>query len=247
MSFILNEGLKINYEIEGERNRDCLVLQHGFFGNIDDWYDYGYVDNLKKYFKLILIDARGHGKSDKPHSWNQYSLFLRSLDVIKVLDTEKITKCHYLGYSMGGWIAFGLMKWFEQRFYSYILDAVHPYENDMIALRSQVMTLDNWVPDHIVSEEHKKRFLINDREALMAAITETRTDNSDLLKNISVPCLMMDGENDGMYGKVKKSSKLSTMIEFVTIPEANHWSSLYKSDFTIPHIEQFIKKQKTRR
>lgn len=244
MAFLLNDGIKINYMIEGKEDGECLVLQHGFFGSIEDWYDFGYVNNLKRNFKLILIDARGHGKSDKPHSSRQYSLYLRAQDVIKVLDAEKIDQCHYLGYSMGGWISFGLMKWFKQRFHSFILDAVHPYENDMLSMRDSVTTLNSWVPQHNVSEELKSRFLMNDRQALLAAIEEARTDNSDLLRNISVPCLMMDGENDPMYEKVKESSKLSKMIEFVTIPGADHWSSLYMSDFTIPQIEQFIKKIK---
>ncbi|TGE30933.1 alpha/beta hydrolase [Desulfosporosinus sp. Sb-LF] len=238
MAFILNDNVKIRYEVEG--NGDCLVLQHGFFGSIEDWYEYGYVDNLKKKFQLILIDARGHGKSDKPHISNQYSLYLRALDVIKVLDAQKIERCTYMGYSMGGWISFGLMKWFEKRFNSFILDAIHPYENNMLSLRNAVMTLDILVPQYNISERHKMRFLNNDREALLASIEETRNDSTNILRNITVRCLMMAGENDEIYKKVKGSSELTNMIEFVTIPEADHGDSLYKSNLIIPNIERFI-------
>ncbi|WP_407313958.1 alpha/beta fold hydrolase [Desulfosporosinus sp. SB140] len=242
MAYIVNDGIKINYEIEGNRDGDCLVLQHGFFGSIEDWYDYGYVDSLKSNYNLILIDARGHGQSDKPHNFNQYSLYLRSQDIIKVLDAQQIQKCHYLGYSMGGWISFGLMKWFKQRFHSFILDAIHPYENDMLPLRDSVRTLERWVPQHNISEESKKRFLANDKEALLAAIEEARIDQTEIFGTISQPCLLMDGDNDPIYEKVKESSKLSSLIEFVTIPEADHWSSLYKSDQVVPFIKQFIHK-----
>lgn len=242
MPFIPNNDIKINYEIEGTPQGECLVLQHGFFGGIEDWYDYDYVERLKKTFKLIVIDARGHGKSDKPHRSEQYSLYLRAQDVIKVLDAEKIDKCHYFGYSMGGWISFGLMKWFTSRFKSFILDAIHPYENDMLSLRDSVVNLEHWVPNHHVSEEHKRRFLLNDRMALLAAVEEPRTNNTELLRTLSVPCLMLAGENDPIYGKVKESSKLSPLIEFAAIPEADHWFSLYKSGFTIPQIEGFIEK-----
>ena len=240
MTFVLNDGIRIRYETEGSANGSCLLLQHGFFGELQDWYDYGYVDNLKKYFKLILIDARGHGQSDKPHDPAEYSLRLRAQDVISVLDAEAVSKCHYLGYSMGGWISFGLMKWFPERFHSWILNAIHPYGNDMLPLRNQVKTLEHWIPDLNVSEEHKKRFLANDKEALAAAIAEARTDNSKLLKNLPVPCLMMDGENDPIYSKVCASAKSSPKIEFIGIPGADHWGSLYKSDFNIPRIKRFI-------
>ncbi|AFM39511.1 putative hydrolase or acyltransferase of alpha/beta superfamily [Desulfosporosinus acidiphilus SJ4] len=240
MAFVLNNSVKINYEVEGDSNRDCLVLQHGFFGSISDWYDYGYVDALKTKYKLILIDARGHGKSDKPHCSEEYSLYLRSQDIIRILDAQKIDQCHYFGYSMGGWISFGLMKWFKSRFQSFILDAIHPCENDMLSLRNSVLTLEDWVPKHDVSAEHKKRFLSNDKEALLAAIEETRTDNTELLKNISVPCLMLAGENDAIHEKVRESAKLSSNIEFISIPHSDHWFSLYNSDFIIPQIERFI-------
>lgn len=124
MPFALNNYHKIHYEVEG--TGDCLVLQHGFYGSIADWYEFGYVEALKQRFKLIMIDSRGHGQSDKPYEPDQYSLKLRALDVVAVLDALGIEKCHYMGYSMGGWIGFGLMRWRPERFRSFIINAAHP-------------------------------------------------------------------------------------------------------------------------
>ncbi len=66
MSYIVNDSVRINYEVEGSREKTCIVLVHGFFGSIEDWYEYNYVNRLKEDYYLILVDARGHGKSDKP-------------------------------------------------------------------------------------------------------------------------------------------------------------------------------------
>ena len=44
-----------------------MVLQHGFTDSLETWYELGYVDALKREHQLILVDARGHGASDKPH------------------------------------------------------------------------------------------------------------------------------------------------------------------------------------
>ncbi len=240
MAFVANNGVKIHYEVEGAG--DPLVLQHGFFGSIEDWYEYGYVAALKEKFCLILIDARGHGASDKLYQPDQYSLYLRALDIVKVLDEQAVEKCHYLGYSMGGWIGFGLLKWFSERCNSFILNAIHPYATDLGELGEAVRTLDQWVPQSPMSEPHKQRFLANDKAALLAAVTENRTDNTDRLRNITVPCLMMDGANDEIYGAVRDSSKLSERIEFVTIPHADHGGTLSRSDLVIPHVERFLGK-----
>jgi len=64
MPYADNQGVRIHYQIEGLGHP--LVLQHGFTESIEDWYECGYVDALRRDYRLILVDARGHGKSDKP-------------------------------------------------------------------------------------------------------------------------------------------------------------------------------------
>jgi pimeloyl-ACP methyl ester carboxylesterase len=54
-----------HYEVTGAG--PPLVLQHGFMCSLDEWDELGYVAALSAQYRLILIDARGHGSSDKPH------------------------------------------------------------------------------------------------------------------------------------------------------------------------------------
>jgi pimeloyl-ACP methyl ester carboxylesterase len=239
MALVSNGNVTIHYEVAGEG--EPLVLQHGFFGSIQDWYEYGYVEALKRRFQLLLIDARGHGASAKPHQPEEYSLYLRALDVVKVLDAQKIEKCHYLGYSMGGWIGFGLMQWFPARFRSFVLSAIQPYAMETLGMREAVATLERWVPQLPISEARKERFLSNDREALLAAVAENRTDNAEALRNLTVPCLLMAGDRDAIYQAVRQSSRLSGRIELVTIPGADHNATLSRSDRVIPELERFLK------
>jgi pimeloyl-ACP methyl ester carboxylesterase len=65
MPYSVNQGVRIHYRTEGEGQP--LVLQHGFTDSLGTWYGLGYVEALKPHHRLILIDARGHGGSDKPH------------------------------------------------------------------------------------------------------------------------------------------------------------------------------------
>jgi pimeloyl-ACP methyl ester carboxylesterase len=70
MPYATNHGVRIHYEVEGEG--PALVLQHGGIDCVETWYELGYVDALKAAYQLILIDARGHGASEKPHEASAY-------------------------------------------------------------------------------------------------------------------------------------------------------------------------------
>src|SRR5690349_5576708 len=108
MPYVNNKGVRIHYEVEGEG--PPLVLQHGSAGSLGDWRELGYVEALKQANRLILIDARGHGESDKPHDVAAYDIALRASDVVAVLNELGVREASYMGYSLGGWIGFGLAK-----------------------------------------------------------------------------------------------------------------------------------------
>jgi pimeloyl-ACP methyl ester carboxylesterase len=66
-------GLAIHYEVEGHGLP--LVLLHGGFTSSELWRLRGWVESLREERRLILVDLRGHGQSDKPHdlAWRRAS------------------------------------------------------------------------------------------------------------------------------------------------------------------------------
>jgi pimeloyl-ACP methyl ester carboxylesterase len=133
MPFVDNDGIKIHYALNGAG--PPLVLQHGFTNCIEDWFEVGYVAPLRPKYQLILIDARGHGTSDKPHDVAAYTLDHRVADVTAVLDVLRIEKAHFWGYSMGGWIGFGMAKYASQRLAKLVIGGQHPFARDLSGLR----------------------------------------------------------------------------------------------------------------
>jgi pimeloyl-ACP methyl ester carboxylesterase len=83
MPYARSQGLRLHYQVEGDG--PPLVCQHGFGDSVESWYELGYVDALKDDYRLILIDARGHGASDKPHEPEVYSFQNVTADVVAVL------------------------------------------------------------------------------------------------------------------------------------------------------------------
>ena len=79
MPYVDNRGVRIHYQVEGKG--PPLVLQHGFTQSLEGWYRCGYVDALKPKYRVVLIDARGHGKSDKPHERAAYAWPIGSMDI----------------------------------------------------------------------------------------------------------------------------------------------------------------------
>ena len=136
MPYADNNGVRIHYHVEGEGTP--LVLQHGLTSSILRWYSFGFVDALKNDYRLLIIDARGHGDSDKIYDVEAYDRKAMASDVIAVLDAESIDKTHYMGYSMGGSIGFGIAESFADRFHSLIIGGMHPYPLDAVGLDSRV-------------------------------------------------------------------------------------------------------------
>ncbi|MFM9996566.1 MAG: alpha/beta fold hydrolase [Phycisphaerales bacterium] len=102
-----SNGVKIRYVTEGEG--EAVVLIHGWMGDSSMW-GRDQAGNTKldttraQGFRLIALDCRGHGQSDKPHDPAQYGPEMAA-DVVRLLDHLKIEKAHLIGYSSGSFIA----------------------------------------------------------------------------------------------------------------------------------------------
>jgi pimeloyl-ACP methyl ester carboxylesterase len=102
-----SNGVKIRYITEGKG--EAVVLIHGFTGSAEMWgktppNKCAVWEKLAKQYRVIALDCRGHGKSDKPHDPKQYGKE-HAEDVVRLLDHLKIKKAHVVGYSMGSIIA----------------------------------------------------------------------------------------------------------------------------------------------
>ena len=92
-------GTQIHYEVRGRGA--TLVMLHG---GVDPSQMFGApLDEMAKRFKVIAIDARGHGHSkDTAAPW---SIEQDADDVAAVLKRLKIPRASVMGYSFGGAIA----------------------------------------------------------------------------------------------------------------------------------------------
>ncbi len=96
-----SDGVDIAYIDEGEGSPVLLI--HGFASNMRaNWIDTGWVDLLKKAgHRVIAIDNRGHGESEKLYDVADYGAPVMAEDARRLLDHLGIGKAAVMGYSMG--------------------------------------------------------------------------------------------------------------------------------------------------
>lgn len=94
--------IELHYTSTGEG--DPVLLLHGLGSSVDDWELQ--VPALAKSHRVVAVDLRGHGKSDKPSE--PYSMALFASDVRNVIRFLRLGPVHVVGISMGGAVAFEL-------------------------------------------------------------------------------------------------------------------------------------------
>ncbi|MGN1400297.1 MAG: alpha/beta fold hydrolase [Bacillus sp. (in: firmicutes)] len=82
-----------------EEYKPWVTFIHGAGGSSAIWYKQ--VKEYRKHFNVLLIDLRGHGKSQQIE-WQKGDTFKEISDeVVAVLDKEDIGQSHFVGMSLG--------------------------------------------------------------------------------------------------------------------------------------------------
>ena len=94
------DGTRIAYDVTGEGSP--IVLLHGGGHTRQNWHDVGYVKRLKDNFKVIAMDIRGNGESDKPIDPTYYTTDKMCQDILAVADACNVEQFTIWGFSYGG-------------------------------------------------------------------------------------------------------------------------------------------------
>lgn len=102
MAFFEHDDCSLHYEEYGQG--DPLVLVHGLGSSSRDWEHQ--IPAFAAHYRVIVVDVRGHGRSDKPRE--RYSIAGFSSDIVALIEHLNLGPVHLLGLSMGGMIGFQL-------------------------------------------------------------------------------------------------------------------------------------------
>lgn len=120
---VSKDQAKINTLILNPEATETLVMIHGMFGNLSQFY-MTIAPGLSRHFKIVMYDIRSHGKSSQ-HSTG-YDLISLTDDLDALLNKLQINKCHILGFSYGALIALKYAMRFGERVHKIIAVEIPP-------------------------------------------------------------------------------------------------------------------------
>ena len=225
-----------------------VVFLHAFPLNRTMWAPQ--VADLSDRYRVVTIDLRGHGESDAP-MW-RYTLDQFADDVHGLLAHLGIARATFVGLSMGGYILFALYRTHPELFHALVLADTRAtadtpdakaarFSMAQIAYRRGASVIADLMLPKLLSPaacEHRTdlqdhlRGIITGNQVpgivgdLMAM--EERPDATPLLSTISVPTLVLAGEEDlaSPPVEVEGMANLIPGSTFVRIPQAGHLSNM---------------------
>ena len=248
------DGIRLHYQQTGWPAGPPVLLIQGLGADKHGW-DLQRLA-LARAYRTIALDNRGAGRSDKPHG--RYSLEQMADDAVAVLDDAGVESAHVVGASMGGAISQILALRHPERLRSLTLACTacrnHEWRRELIAswadtarthgMGAMTREAARWVIGPRSFRRLAPAFgwlgplaLARPAHAFAAqcdAILDVDDDQAELLSTVTVPALVMVGNQDILTPR-GDSEELADRIptaELVVISGAAH-------GFMVEHASTF--------
>ena len=228
-----NDGLRLATYDFGSSDAPTVLAVHGFASSaILNWHASGWVRDLTRAgYRVLAIDQRGHGASDKPHDPEAYSIELLVADVLTVLDTYMIDRAAYVGYSLGARVGWQASIDLPDRITRAVLGGIP--DGDPLT-RFQVEDARAFIADGTpVTDPLTDAYLSmaggirgNDLTALVSLVEGMRGGTQpDPANPPRQPVFFATGSNDSILDKSRVLAVSTPLGEFFEIPGRNHFNA----------------------
>jgi pimeloyl-ACP methyl ester carboxylesterase len=245
MAFVRRpDGCRIHYEVTGRSSAPPVLLIQGLGADKHGWDLQRLV--LSWRYRVIALDNRGSGRSDKPHG--EYRLDQMAADAVAVLDDLDIEQAHVVGASMGGGIAqiIGVLHAERVRSLTLVCTAcrVQPWREELLAGWAEtaqtrgLLSMANEAARWMIGPRSFRRLMpmigwlgplglgrpSHAFAAQVAAIRAADTSLADQLGSIEVPTMVIVGNQDILTprGDSEELAERIPTAELVVISGAAH-------------------------
>jgi pimeloyl-ACP methyl ester carboxylesterase len=247
--------VRIHYEVIGKGPPLFLHVGAGF--EWDFWKAAGYTRRIRNY-RLVIIDPRGRGDSDRPRTLAGHRMENYVSDVISILDEMQIPKTSFWGHSDGARVGFVLALKHPERVSALVAaggqDEPNEYEKWRVsfaeAARSRGM---GWAAAHASRAyrrawghgypgwyRNRKRDADPEAFALNMLAWKNWIERWDMYPKIRVPALVIAGEKEDPGGLAYRIAKLMPDARPVIIGGQDHMGEFLRSDLVLPYVRPFL-------
>src|SRR5215467_1066642 len=230
-----SDGVRLHYELNGPDDGRPIVLVHGFASYYRlNWVGTRWQETLTGAgFRVIGLDCRGHGDSDKPHDPAAYEMPVMAQDVRRLLDHLDLQTADYLGFSMGARIGMQCVLDFPERLTKAVLGGAGLTSNAGSA--AIAMAFRTGEPETAIAKsfyDFARARPHNDLEALAACI-EAMSPPTDMrrLSEIKTPILIVVGSNDEIVGGADQLVEMIPSARLVIVPGRDHLGTVPAREF----------------
>lgn len=263
----MSETLLFHKTFNHPTSNEWVVFVHGAGGSSSIWFKQ--IKEYKRHFNLLLIDLRGHGRSNnfiKGIINSQYTFKTVTIDILKVLDHLRIQSAHFVGMSLGTILVRNIAELDQRRVRTMVLGGAVTRLNTRSRLLVHIGNLSkNFVPymwlyqlfAYIVMPQRgqvQSRHLFV-REAKKLCQKEfmrwfkLAADVNPMMRyfkdqELPIPTLYLMGDKDYMFIKpVKEMVDAHQYSELLEIKDCGHVCNVEKpAEFNKQSID-FIKRQ----
>ncbi len=247
-------GLKINYELDGE-GEETIVILNGIMMSTASWIDFVPV-YTKNNYQFLRMDFRDQGLSSKYPE--EYDINIHVDDLKGLLDYLDIKKAHIVGISYGAMVAMLFDLKYSNMVETLILSNTEARVTNYLKSASDVWEEASKLNDgrkffklsmpFIYSDyfyNHNKKWLAEREDQLAGALNEKwfnalirlsksskEFDIWDKLKNIKSPTLLIAGSRDNLTPvyEMRKMQDEIPEAKMLVIKDAGHASCYEKTD-----------------
>ena len=179
--------------------------------------------------RVVALDNRGHGRSDKPYDPAAYHTCVMAEDSRRLLDHLKIETADVMGYSMGGRIGAMLALMHPERVRALIIGGLGIHLVDGVGLPTTIADAMEAPNLEAIEDAQGRTFRAfadatkSDRRALAACIRGSRQVLSRAeAASITTPTLICIGTKDDVAGDGHALAALMPDARVVDIPGRDH-------------------------
>jgi len=216
--FTAQDGTRIYYEVQGTGTP--VILVHGFMNTGNNWKHTVLYDTLlKSGYKVITLDMRGNGRSDKPHTDTAYANDAEAKDIMQLAGLLNLASYKVVGYSRGSIITARLLV-LDKRITRAVIGGMgEQFTNPEWPRRIQfyhALAVDTVAALHDMVSNAKKNGL--DVQALAYQQKEQPSTSAAELAKVHIPVAVICGDKDSANGNGATLAAMIPGARFMTVP-----------------------------